>query len=170
MEYNREKERKLGLFWERKFAEIIIPYGFSAQETTARGIDRMVWYTTGEVVHVQIRHKNPFKWADYGECYGYERYRLDKDMNIVMRGGIALYVIHNYTRYGAYSTVNKIEDWQAQYIEYLATNIDLERDGPTWFGDYKEKQIMPICYWTIDKFEPLEDILIKLPIKGGDDD
>lgn len=162
MEYNRETERKRGLFWEKKFGQIIVPYGFSAQETVPTGIDRMVWAVNGKVVHVQIRHKKPFEWAGIGECYGYERYRLDKDMKIVARGGIVLYVIHDYTKHGKASDVNEIEDWVAQYIEHLATSIDLERKGPTWFGGYTEKQIMPICYWRVGKFELLGQLLVDL--------
>lgn len=159
MDYNRGVERKLGLFWERCFGQIIVPYGFSAQETVPMGIDRMIWDANGSIIYVQIRHKKPFEWAKIGECYGYEKYRLDKDMEVVKRGGIVLYVIHNYTRYGRASALNKIEDWVAQHIEHLAASIDLEREGPTWFGDYTEKQIMPICYWHVNRFEPLDQIL-----------
>lgn len=136
---DRLTDRKLGLFWERQFGQIIVPYGFSAQETVAMGIDRMIWPANGSTIHVQIRHKNPMK--------------------IVENGGIALYVIHDYTRYGRLSAVNEVEDWVAQYIQHLAASIDLEREGPTWFGDYTEKQIMPICYWHVGKFEPLDHIL-----------
>lgn len=163
MEYDRESERKRGLLWERNFGQIIVPYGFSSQETAPKGIDRMVWAVDGSVIHVQIRHKQPFEWGGIGKCYGYERYRLDKDLRIGMRGGTALYVIHDYTRHGKNSGVNEIEDWVAQYIEHLAVSIDLEREGPTWFGDDTEKKIMPICYWHVDKFEQLDRILEGLP-------
>lgn len=159
MDYNRGAERELGLFWERQFGQIIVPYGFSAQQTVPKGIDRIIWGGSGEKIHVQVRHKKSFLWSEFGECYGYEKYRLEKDMKIVTRGGIVLYVIHNYKRLGKYSKVNEIEDWVAQYINNLIASIDLERKGPTWFGDYTEKQIMPICYWHVGKFEPLDSIL-----------
>ena len=162
MGFIRSTERERGLFWEKKFGEIIVPYGFSAQETTPTGMDCMIWVENGEVASVQIRHKSPFPWTEIGECYGYERYRLDKDMKLVAEGNIVLYVIHDYTRCGKASDTNEIEDWVAQYMEHLATDIDLEKMGPTWFGDNPKKQIMPICYWCIDKFEPLEQLLENL--------
>lgn len=164
MERSRIFDRELGLLWEKRFGQIIVPYSFSAQETTPTGMDCMMWAPNKEPIHIQIRHKNPYEWIrpEIGKCYGYERHRLDKDMKIAERGNVVLYVIHDYTRHGRASDVNEIEDWVAQHIKYLASNIDLERMGYTWLGDYIEKQRMLICYWHIDKFESLEELLEKL--------
>lgn len=167
MGYDRGTERANGLLWERNFGQIIVPYGFSAQKTTPKGIDRMVWDAGGNVLHIQIRHKQPFEWGGIGRCYGYEKYRLGEDMKIVAKGGIALYVIHDYTRYGKDSDRNEISDWVAEEVKHLAVSVDLEREGPTWFGDYTRKQIKPICYWHVDKFQPLDQILEGLRNKLG---
>jgi len=156
---NRDQggDRRLGGFWESKFGEIIVPLGFSFYRQPPPGIDGISWDPSGEIIHVQIRHKEPWVWPDIGECYGYERYRLNKDMEIVRGGYAAIYVIHDHRRYGPGSEVNELEDWFAQNIEVLSNTVEIERSGWTYYGDSYTK--LPICYWKIAKFEPLESFL-----------
>lgn len=154
------RDRELGRLWESKFGEIIVEFGFSMHKTPPPGVDGMIWEETGQAIHVQMRHKAPFLWADVGLCWGYEKYRVVNDLKIVRQGGIALYVIHDHSRLGRMSEINELNDWVAQDIGCLAACVDLERVGPTYYGDsYVRKSIY---YWTIDKFQPLSEILTKL--------
>lgn len=157
MKRDQNGDRKLGKYWENQLGKIIVPFGFSLHKTPPPGVDGIIWNETGRIVYIQVRHKEPFNWGDIGPCYGYERYRLESDMEIVRTGGIALYVIHDHSRLGRYSRINELQDWVAQYISSLSNSIDVERIGPTYYGgSYVRK---PICYWTINKFNPLAEIL-----------
>lgn len=164
-ERNQNRDRKLGRLWEGKFGQIIVPLGFSFHRQPPPGIDGILWGVNGAIIHVQIRHKEPWHWPDIGECYGYERYRLNKDMEIVRRGEHAIYVIHDHRRCGPNSEINELEDWFAQDIGVLFNTVDIEQSGRTYYGDSFTK--LPICYWKVDKFEPLETFLADLEIKGG---
>jgi len=157
---NQNRDRELGRFWERKFGEIIVPLGFSFHRQPPPGIDGISWGPSGAIIYVQIRHKEPWDWPDIGECYGYERYRLNKDMEMARKGECTIYVIHDHRRYGRDSPVNDLEDWFAQDIEFLFHNVDVERVGPTYFGETYVRK--PICYWTVNKFERLDIFLPKL--------
>lgn len=155
---DQDRDRRLGRFWERKFGEIIVPLGFSFHRQPPPGIDGISWGPSGTIIYVQIRHKEPWDWPDIGECYGYERYRLNKDVEIARKGECTIYVIHDHRRYGRDSQVNDLRDWFAQDIEVLFNTVDIERRGKTYYGDSYIK--LPICYWKVDKFEPLESFLI----------
>lgn len=160
---NQLKDRELGHYWEAKFAEVIIPFGFSSDSETGGIVDdKIIWGTDGQPVYVQIRHKDTY-WLGktLRHCYGYEKYRIEKDVALIDKQRLSsIYVIHDYTHFGRDSRVNRLEDWYAQSISYLYKNIDHKQDGPTYYGDnYK---IMTIYYWQAPKFKPLADVLIKL--------
>lgn len=157
---DQERDRKLGRFWEAKFGQIIVPLGFSFHWQPPPGIDGISWGLAGTAVYVQIRHKSPWLWPEIGLCYGYERYRLNKDMEIVQTGKAAIYVIHDHRRYGQASEINEIEDWFAQDIGVLFNTVAIERRGGTYYGDGYTR--LPICYWEVNKFEPLESFLRQL--------
>lgn len=162
MDRDQTKDRKLGKLWEENFAAIIIPCGFSAHNISPQGnVDSMIWDDeTGNLIRVQIRHKVPWFWSDIGNSYGYEQYRLNKDLQIVTEGCIVIYAIHNYSRLGRESTVNEMGDWVAQDIEILADCVDKEALGWTYYGeDYRR---LPICYWKTSRFEALENLLYQL--------
>lgn len=160
---DQTQDRVLGKYWEFQFAELIIPLGFSSCSESGGFIDdKIIWNLNGQVIYVQIRHKDTY-WLgkDLRHCYGYEEYRIKKDIEeIASRHIQGIYVIHDYTHFGRDSTINRLEDWYAQNIYYLYKNIDRKQDGPTYYGDsYK---IMTIYYWQALKFKPLTEVLTKL--------
>lgn len=155
----RSEERHLGEYWEHKFRELIIPYGFSATKDIYQTQDALVWDINGQVFRAQIRHKQPWYWNDIGGCYGYEQYRLEGDLKYCERGAHSIYVIHDYKRVGRDSLINDINDWCAQDIKRLAGNIDKVKPGRTYYGESPNKLTLPICYWKLDRFMPLETLL-----------
>lgn len=160
----RFRERHLGEYWEHKFRELIIPYGFSATKDIYQKQDALIWDVNGLVFRVQIRHKQPWQWDDIGECYGYEQYRLQGDLKYCERGIYSIYAIHDYRRLGRNSLINDIHDWCAQDMKRLAANIDKVKPGRTYYGEEPNKIILPICYWKLDKFMPLETLLVTLGV------
>jgi hypothetical protein len=153
---NNPAERILGQYWEERFLDIIISLGYSGDSET-HGIkdDKIIWGPNGEAIYIQIRHKDSYYDKELRHCYGYERYRLDNDIKIIKeKQMIGLYVIHDYTHWGKDSRINREEDWYAADILTLASSIDLEKDGPTWYGGVMN--FKKICYWQLPKFPPLK--------------
>ena len=157
---NQSEDRRIGYYWEERFSEILIQFGLSSDKSTPWDADLEVWDIYGSPFKAQVRHKEPFRWSDIGLCYGYERYRIDKDMEEINRGYISIYVVHDYSHFGKYSEINRLEDWYAQYIEQLNENIVKEVLGWTYYGGQYLR--LPICYWQLTQFKPLNDILIDL--------
>lgn len=155
----RCKERQLGEYWEHKFREVIISYGFSGTKPKDQKQDALLWDVNGQVFRAQIRHKQPWSWDDIGKCYGYEQYRLQGDLKYCERGIYSIYAIHDYRRLGRDSLINDIRDWYAQDIKLLFSNVDKIQPGRTYYGEEPNKVILPICYWKLDKFMPLETLL-----------
>lgn len=157
----RKSAREMGEHWEALFSDIIVPLGFSAgQDSGGLTDDRIIWSPRGSQIYVSVKHKDSyFVNKELRHCYGYERYRLEIDSRIRSERNIpALFVIHDYTHFGRDSEYNRLSDWYAQWFYWLETNIDIEQPGPTWhFGE--EKQIVPICYWQLPKFPPLDSVL-----------
>lgn len=162
-ERSNPDDRKLGKYWEEQFLTTILPFGFSG-DSKSHGIrdDKMIWRSDGESIYIQIRHKDSyFLNKELRHCYGYEKYRLDKDVRIIQTKEISgLYVVHDYTHWGKYSQINRIEDWYAAGLIYLQNSIDEEKVGSTWFGG--DMTYLPICYWQLPKFKPLLEILESL--------
>lgn len=154
---NQAIDRQLGHYWEQCFTEMLLRIGLATDKLSIYDADFECWGASGIPFKAQIRHKEPFWWSDIKLCYGYERYRLEKDLKDVEAGYICIYVIHDHSHFGRDSKINRPEDWYAQFIDDLVNTIDKECLGRTYYGDSYER--LPICYWQLPKFQPLSEIL-----------
>ena len=161
-------DRKLGAFWEQQFSKMAGKYGYSRIEQQTNRDGAAVFLGPDGHYHVlpdvtlvkesrteyhEVKHKNGTKFGTYGlEVYRFEALLLWARQT----GEDVQYTIHDHDLAGGRDAKeNDVAHW------VTANVLDLEGpqsfEGHGWSYVDGEKRYVPMYYWPMTLWRPLED-------------
>lgn len=177
---NLQADRELGQFWEREFCKLagthgrsFTPHQIGREKSAVAWVksggkynawtlpDITLWTRPGE--HHEVKHKDPCAWG-----FGLERYRLEALRAFADETGQNVYyTLHDYSRQPDVDLTWEIQrearkqnrlsvpaHWLTAAVAELVECIDMEEWGYSYVGGQKKR--VPICYWPVSSFRPLE--------------